>query len=154
MELVTDNFVEMHMMKMDEMDKFIAGVNGLKNFEAAGAAKRIESGGEVPRGWQRIHDQIGLYKAKNPVTGEVVHGTIGEETRLTMEHIGKILKVAGFGFEDVVKCTCHLADIRDFDAFNRVYSEFFQGVLPARTTVQSGLGDGIKVEIDAVAKRS
>ena len=87
-------------------------------------------------------------------TGEVVHGTIGEETRLTMEHIGKILKVAGLGFEDVVKCTCHLADIHDFDAFNRVYSEFFEGVLPARTTVQSGLGDGIKVEIDAVAKRS
>ena len=87
-------------------------------------------------------------------TGEVVHGTISEETRLTMEHIGKILNAAGFRFEDVVKCTCHLADIRDFDEFNAVYSEFFEGVLPARTTVQSGLGDGIKVEIDAVAKRS
>jgi 2-iminobutanoate/2-iminopropanoate deaminase len=33
-----------------------------------------------------------------------------------------------------------------------VYSEFFRGIRPARTTVQSVLGDGIKVEIDAVAR--
>ena len=44
------------------------------------------------------------------------------------------------------------ADIRDFDGFNRAYSEFFRGIRPARTTVQSGLGGGIKVEIDAIAR--
>ncbi len=85
-------------------------------------------------------------------TGTVVSGSIEEETRLTMSHIGKILEAAGCTFDDVVKCTCHLADIRDFDAFNRVYAGFFKGVRPARTTVQSVLGDGIKVEIDAVAR--
>ena len=85
-------------------------------------------------------------------TGTVVRGTIEGETRLTMAHIGKILKAAGCTFDDVVKCTCHLADIRDFDAFNRVYAECFPGIRPARTTVQSVLGDGIKVEIDAVAR--
>ena len=56
-------------------------------------------------------------------------------------------------FDDVVKCTCHLADIHDFTRFNQVYREFFTGILPARTTVQSGLGDGIKVEIDAIARK-
>jgi 2-iminobutanoate/2-iminopropanoate deaminase len=45
-----------------------------------------------------------------------------------------------------------LADINDFARFNRVYAEFFPGVKPARTTVQSVLGDGIKVEIDAIAR--
>lgn len=108
------------------------------------------SAGVLIDGWLHVSGQGPL----DLKTGEVVHGTIEAETQLTMEHIGKILNAAGFGFDDVVKCTCHLADIRDFDAFNRVYSGFFQGVLPARTTVQSGLGDGIKVEIDAVAKRS
>ena len=84
-------------------------------------------------------------------TGHVIEGTIEEQTRITMSHIGKILEAAGCTFEDVVKCTCHLADIRDFDAFNGVYAGFFKGVRPARTTVQSVL-DGIKVEIDAVAR--
>jgi 2-iminobutanoate/2-iminopropanoate deaminase len=89
----------------------------------------------------------------NLQTGEVVRGSIEDETRLTLSHIGKILEAAGYSFEDVVKCTCHLADIRDFDGFDRVYSEFFSGVRPARTTVQSVLWNGIKVEIDAIARR-
>ena len=86
-------------------------------------------------------------------TGEVVRGSIEDETRLTLSHIGKILEAAGYSFQDVVKCTCHLSDIRDFDGFDRVYSEFFSGVRPARTTVQSVLWNGIKVEIDAIARR-
>ena len=87
-------------------------------------------------------------------TGEVVRGSIRDETRLTLSHIGKILEAAGYGFQDVVKCTCHLADIRDFDEFDRAYSEFFSGVRPARTTVQSVLWNGIKVEIDATARKA
>jgi 2-iminobutanoate/2-iminopropanoate deaminase len=84
-------------------------------------------------------------------TGAIVSGTIEEETRLTLQHVGKVLEAAGCTFDDVVKCTCHLADMNDFDRFNEVYRQFFPGILPARTTVQSGLG-GIKVEIDAIAR--
>jgi 2-iminobutanoate/2-iminopropanoate deaminase len=85
-------------------------------------------------------------------TGEVCHGTIETETKLTMQHIGKILAAAGCTFADVVRCGCHLADINDFDGFNRAYAAFFRGAFPARTTVQSGLSDGIKVEIDCIAR--
>src|SRR5438309_7689054 len=84
-------------------------------------------------------------------TGAAVEGSI-EETRLTLSHIGKILQEAGCTFDDVVKCTCHLSDIHDFDRFNKAYAEIFRGVRPARTTVQSVLWGGIKVEIDAVAR--
>lgn len=84
-------------------------------------------------------------------TGQVCSGTIEEETRLTMQHIGKILAAAGCTFDEVVRCGCHLADINDFDRFNATYAEFFRGVFPARTTVQSGLS-GIKVEIDCIAR--
>jgi 2-iminobutanoate/2-iminopropanoate deaminase len=87
-------------------------------------------------------------------TGAVVRGSIEEETRLTLNHIGKVLQSAGYGFADVVKCTCHLEDIQDFGRFDKVYAEFFPGIRPARTTVQSGLGDGIKVEIDAIARKT
>lgn len=107
------------------------------------------SAGVLVDGWLYVSGQGPLDLA----TGKVVRGTIEEETRLTLQHVGRILEAAGFSFADVVKCTCHLADVNDFDRFNQVYRSFFTGVLPARTTVQSVLIGGIKVEIDAVAKK-
>jgi 2-iminobutanoate/2-iminopropanoate deaminase len=85
-------------------------------------------------------------------TGKVLSGTIEDETRVTLQDIDKILAAGGCSFDDVVKSTVHLADIKDFDRYNAVYAEFFQGIRPVRTTVQSVLGLGIKVEIDVVAK--
>ena len=84
-------------------------------------------------------------------TGEVVHGTIEEETLLTLSHVKQIVEAAGGSVDDIVKCTVHLSDINDFDRYNAAYASFFKGVLPARTTVQSVLSDGIKVEIDCIA---
>ncbi len=84
-------------------------------------------------------------------TGAVISGTIGEETERTLNSIGKVLKEAGCGFEDVVKCTCYLARIEDFDGFDAAYSKFFPNAAPARTTVQAVLWGGLKVEIDAIA---
>jgi 2-iminobutanoate/2-iminopropanoate deaminase len=105
------------------------------------------SAGVILDGWLFISGQGPIDFA----TGKVVAGTIEEETRLVLSHVGKILEAGGCSFDDVVKCTCHLSAIRDFDAFNRTYAEFFKGVRPARTTVQSVLWGGIKVEIDAIA---
>ena len=99
-------------------------------------------------GWLYISGQGPL----DMKTGEIVPGSVEDQTRVTLSHIGKILEAAGCAFDDVVKCTCHLSDIRDFDAFNKVYAEFFTGIRPARTTVQSALWGGIKVEIDAIAR--
>ena len=106
------------------------------------------SAGVVCDGWLFVSG----HASQNLATGAAVHGTVEEETRLALSHVGKILKEAGCTFDDVVKCTCHLADIDDFDRFDAAYREFFTGVRPARTTVQSVLWDGIKVEIDAIAR--
>ena len=115
--------------------------------------KRVSTGaysaGVLVDGWLYVSGQGPLDLA----TGNVVQGSIEEQTRLTLSHIGKVLEAGGCTFDDVVKCTCHLADINDFDRFNHVYAEFFTGLRPARTTVQSVLWGGIKVEIDAVARR-
>ncbi len=86
-------------------------------------------------------------------TSKFVLGTIEDETRRTLENIKSILEAAKFSMDDVVKCTVHLTDINDFDRFNKVYEQFFPGIKPARTTVQSVLGQGIKVEIDCIAKK-
>jgi 2-iminobutanoate/2-iminopropanoate deaminase len=92
----------------------------------------------------------------DPKTGQPVRGTIEEETRYVLEQMDKVLKAAGCTRNDVVKCTSHLGDINEFDRYNAAYREFFKDVaiLPARTTVQSVLWNGIKVEIDCVAKKA
>lgn len=85
-------------------------------------------------------------------TSMFVLGTIEEETKRTLDNIKAIIEAAGATMDDVVKCTAHLSDINDFDRYNKVYSEYFKGVRPARTTVQSVLAEGIKVEIDCIVK--
>ena len=83
-------------------------------------------------------------------TSEFVLGTVEEETRRTLENIQAIIGQAGATLDDVVKCTVHLADIAEFDRFNETYGTYFSGVKPTRTTVQSVLAEGIRVEIDAI----
>jgi 2-iminobutanoate/2-iminopropanoate deaminase len=106
------------------------------------------SAGVLADGWLFVSGQGSV----DLTTGEILHGTIEEETAVTLSHIAKIVIAAGGSIEDIVKCTVHLRDINDFDRFNAAYGSFFTGIRPARTTVQSVLSDGIKIEIDAIAK--
>lgn len=106
------------------------------------------SDGLIVDGWLYVSGQGPIDMA----TGEAVAGTIEEEVRLTLRNMGSVLKAAGCTYDDVVRCTVHLVNIEDFGRFNAVYQEFFTGILPTRTTVQSMLGLGIKVEIDAIAR--
>ena len=106
------------------------------------------SAGLVCDGWLFVSG----HASQNLKTGEVISGTTAEETTRTLASIGKVLNEAGCTFDDVVKCTCHLARIEDFDEFDQAYAKFFPGVPPARTTVQSALWGGLKVEIDCIAR--
>ena len=81
-----------------------------------------------------------------------VLGSIEEETIRTLDNIKAIIENAGATMNDVVKCTVHLSDIKDFDRYNKIYDGYFTGIKPARTTVQSVLAENIKVEIDAIVK--
>lgn len=85
-------------------------------------------------------------------TSKFILGSIEDETALTLNNIKAIIEAAGGSMDDVVKCTVHLIDINEFDRYNKVYAQYFPGIKPARTTVQSVLAEGIKVEIDCIAK--
>jgi 2-iminobutanoate/2-iminopropanoate deaminase len=85
------------------------------------------------------------------VDGQYTPASIADETRATLENVGRILAEAGAGFGDVVRCGVFLADINDFAEMNAVYASFFPEPKPARTTVQvAALPGGIQVEIDCV----
>jgi len=83
---------------------------------------------------------------------EYVPRTIEEETRLTLEVLETILKLAGCTRRDVVKCTVWLSDLADYESYNRAFTEFFGGHRPGRSTVGAPLLRGIKVEIEAIAE--
>jgi 2-iminobutanoate/2-iminopropanoate deaminase len=85
-------------------------------------------------------------------TSKFVLGSIEEETHRTLQNIKTIVEAAGGTMEGVLKCTVHLADINEFDRYNVIYATYFPGIKPARTTVQSVLAEGLKVEIDCIVK--
>jgi 2-iminobutanoate/2-iminopropanoate deaminase len=103
-------------------------------------SQAIVAGGFVFASGQRPAD---------PVTGAIPSG-VEEQTEQVLKNLAAVLGAAGRSLADVVKVTAHLADISDFDAFNRVYTRYFQAPFPARTTVGSQLR-GILVEVDVVA---
>jgi 2-iminobutanoate/2-iminopropanoate deaminase len=82
--------------------------------------------------------------------GAYVPGPIEDETRLTLENVGRLLEQAGSGFEHVVRCGVWLTDLNDLAGMNAVYESFFPAPRPARATVRADLIVG-KVEIDCIA---
>jgi 2-iminobutanoate/2-iminopropanoate deaminase len=91
--------------------------------------------------------------ATNPATGSIDATSIEDQVTQVLTNIEAIVKAAGGARESIVRCGVFLADLADFAAMNRAYKEFFGEALPARTTVQAGLGT-LRVEIDAIAVRS
>lgn len=101
-----------------------------------------------------IHNQLLYVSGQGPVepaTGNILRGTIEEQARTTLNNMKTIIEEAGYALEGVLKVTCYLSNMDDFDTFNKVYSEYFPDAPPARTTIQAGrLPMDIKVEIDAI----
>ncbi|MEJ0044018.1 MAG: RidA family protein [Rhizomicrobium sp.] len=83
----------------------------------------------------------------------LVPGGIEAESRQTMENIGAVLKEAGLGYENIVKCVVYLADMAEWGAFNAVYVPYFKaGRFPARTAIGAHqLILGARVEMECVA---
>jgi 2-iminobutanoate/2-iminopropanoate deaminase len=82
--------------------------------------------------------------------GKTVLGTIEEETRLTLDNIGRVLEAAGASFADVVRCGVYLANLDHFATMNSIYESYFPEPRPARTTIGCSLLNGMQIEIDCV----
>jgi len=94
--------------------------------------------------------QVGL----DPATGQIVEGGIEAQTERVMRNLTGVLDGAGLTFDDVAKTTCFLADIADFEAFNKVYARFVSDPPPARSTFAvAGLPRGALIEVEAIAVR-
>ncbi len=88
----------------------------------------------------------------DPVTGDLVAGSIGDQTRRALENVREILNAAGASLPRVVKTTVYLADLTDFPLMNETYATFFSAPQPARSTIQAAkLPKDARIEIDVIA---
>ena len=99
-------------------------------------------------GWLFVSGQVGMEN------GEIVLGGLIAETHKAIGNLIAILKEAGYGVEDIVRCGVWLDDPRDFWSFIGVYAEYFGKNPPARACVQSRMMVDCKVEVDCVAYRA
>ena len=89
----------------------------------------------------------------DPSTGELIEGSMADQTRRCMASLQAVLAAAGSDVERIVKTTIYLMDMGDFVEVNEAYGEFFSNEPPARATVQvAGLPKGARVEIECVAR--
>jgi len=90
---------------------------------------------------------------RDPATGRLAGDGVEAQTEQVLKNISTILEAAGSGLQHVLRCGVFLVDMKEFPRMNEVYARAFGSHRPARTTVEvSGLpGDGLRVEIDAVA---
>jgi len=63
------------------------------------------------------------------------------------------LEDAGSSWNDIVDVTVFLTNMKaDFDAYNRIYAEYFSGNRPCRTTVEiTSLPTPIAIELKVIA---
>lgn len=91
--------------------------------------------------------------AIDPKTGELVQGSIEEETEQVMENLKALLEASGMGFDEVIKTTIFITDMHQFSRINAVYGRYFnEDTAPARETVQvAALPKFVNVEISVIA---
>jgi reactive intermediate/imine deaminase len=87
----------------------------------------------------------------DPATGELAGDDMAGQTRQALTNLRHVIEAAGGSLADFVSVRVFITDHALFPEMNEVYGEFFAAPYPARTTVTTGLGPGMKVEIDAIA---
>ena len=88
----------------------------------------------------------------DPQSGELVTGSIEEQTTRVLENVSAVLEGAGLTLADVVKTTVFLKNMDNFARMNETYAKFFPQDPPARSTVEvARLPRDVQVEIEAIA---
>ncbi len=95
-----------------------------------------------------LSGQIGI----DPLTGKLVSGGMAAEARQTMTNIQTTLYKNKLGFDDVIKCTVFIDDIKKWQQFNQIYRQYFKNHFPARSALGvNGLALGAAIEVECIA---
>jgi 2-iminobutanoate/2-iminopropanoate deaminase len=87
----------------------------------------------------------------DPDSGQLVEGSVGDQTRQCLDNLARVAAVAGAQLADAVRMGIYVTDVSIFAELNEAYSAYFESDPPARTTIGvAALPLGAKIEIDAV----
>lgn len=89
----------------------------------------------------------------NPETNDLISSSIKDETTQVMKNLEAVLNAANMTFENIVKTSIFISDMRNFSEINAVYATYFnEATAPARETVEvANLPKYVNVEISAIA---
>lgn len=89
----------------------------------------------------------------DPKSGELITGSIEDQTRRVLDNLKGILEAAGASMDAVVRTTIFLKDMGNFARVNEIYGSYFKAPFPARATVEvARLPKDVAVEIDCIAQ--
>jgi 2-iminobutanoate/2-iminopropanoate deaminase len=87
----------------------------------------------------------------DPDTGQLIEGSIGDQTRRCLDNLQIVAQAAGASLTDAVRVGIYVTDISTFKDVNEAYATYFTSDPPARSTIGvAALPLGAEVEIDAV----
>ena len=88
----------------------------------------------------------------DPATGKLAGPDMASQTRQALTNLKEVLAAAGLDFSHIVSIRYFITEHSLFPEMNAVHATFFpEPPFPARTTVTTGLGPDMVVEIDAIA---
>jgi 2-iminobutanoate/2-iminopropanoate deaminase len=88
----------------------------------------------------------------DPSTLRIVSSDFEEQARNVLDQILGSLAEAGSGPEHVLRVQCYLLEASDFDAWNRIWAEYFPAPRPVRTTIVTGFTvPGMLIEVEVTA---
>jgi len=88
----------------------------------------------------------------DPETGTIVKGNIKEQAKQVLENLNNILIAGGSSLANVLQTTVFLTNLENYSAVNETYTQFFDDLPPARSTVQvAKLPMDAQIEIDVIA---
>jgi 2-iminobutanoate/2-iminopropanoate deaminase len=87
----------------------------------------------------------------DPETGQIVEGSIGDQTRRCLDNLAVVATAAGAQLTDAVRMAIYVTDMDSFGEVNEAYGAYFESDPPARSTIGvASLPLGAAVEIDAI----
>lgn len=116
-------------------------------------------GVKLKNGMLFVSGQIAYVKEGIPDYATDGIDDMADQAKIVMENLEEILSSAGYNFNDAVKVSVFMTDIDNYDAFNKVYANYWQegDFPPAREAIEisalpgSKAGAEVLVEVSLIA---
>ncbi len=111
---------------------------------------------KLSNGMLFVSGQIPYVNGAIPAHATDGKNDMADQAKIVMDNINNVLKTAGYTFNDAVKVSVFMSDIKNYGAFNKVYGTYWGGASkpPAREAVEVGALPGGKPNVEVLVEVS